>query len=52
MVKKAKLCEARLLALSAAFKVLVSDEDFINLLRAEQLQTMPRFLADRVKQAA
>jgi ParB family chromosome partitioning protein len=52
MVKKAKLCEVRLLALSAAFNVLVNDEDYINLLRAEELQTMPKFLAERAKQAA
>jgi ParB family chromosome partitioning protein len=52
MVKKAKLCEARLLAVSAAFTVLVVDEDYVNLLRAEGLQTMPKFLAERAKQAA
>jgi ParB family chromosome partitioning protein len=52
MVKKAKLCEARLLSISAAFTVLVADEDYINLLRAEDLHTMPKFLAERAKQAA
>ena len=34
MVRKSKLCEARLLAVSAAFRVLMADEDYINLLRA------------------
>jgi len=52
MVKKAKFCEVRLLAISAAFTVLVADEDYINLLRAEDLHTMPKFLAERAKQAA
>ena len=50
MVRKAKLCEVRLLATAAAVKVLVTDEDYINLLRAEKLETMPKFLADRARQ--
>ncbi len=52
MVRKSKLCEARLLSISAAFRVLVVDEDYINLLRAEDLHTMPKFLAERARQAA
>ena len=52
MVRKSKLCEARLLSVSAAFRVLMADEDYINLLRAEELHTMPKFLAERAKQAA
>lgn len=52
MVRKAKLCEAKLLSVSAAFRVLMADEDYINLLRAEDLHTMPKFLAERAKQAA
>jgi ParB family chromosome partitioning protein len=51
MVRKAKLCEARLLSVSAAFRVLVADEDYVNLLRAEELSTMPKFLAERARQA-
>lgn len=51
LVRKAKLCEARLLSVSAAVRVLVADEDFINLLRAEELGTMPKFLAERARQA-
>ena len=38
--------------MSAAIKVLVADEDYMNLLRAEELGTMPKFLAERAKQAA
>jgi len=51
MVRKAKLCEARLLSVSAAVRVLVADEDYINLLRAEELHTMPKFLAERARLA-
>jgi ParB family chromosome partitioning protein len=51
-VRKAKLCEVRLLSTSAAIKVLVSDEDYVNLPRAEKLDTMPKFLAERAKEAA
>lgn len=47
VVKKARHCEARLLSLAAAFKVLLADEHFTTLLRAEQMETMPRFLAER-----
>ena len=52
MVRKAKLCEVRLLSTSAAFNVLVRDEDYINLLRAEKLDTMPKFLAERARQTS
>lgn len=52
MVKKAKLCEARLLSASAAFKVLIHDEDYVNLLRAERMETMPKFLAERARTVA
>lgn len=44
LVKKAKLCETRLFALAAAFKKLLADEDYVTLLRAEQMETMPKFL--------
>lgn len=52
MVKKAKMCEVRLLAMSAAFNLLMADEDFVNLLRAEGLATMPKFLSERAKRSA
>lgn len=48
LVKKARACEARLLSITAAFRVLLADEDFVTLLRAEQIGTLPKFLADRV----
>lgn len=46
LVKKAKVCEAKLVFVQAAFKKLLVDEDFINLLRAEGLATVPKFIAD------
>lgn len=50
MVKKAKLCQRRLLSVAAAFKVLLREEDYITLLRAEKLDTIPKFLAERAKE--
>jgi ParB family chromosome partitioning protein len=52
MVKKAKICEVRLLAMSAAFNLLMADEDFVNLLRAEGLATMPKYISERAKKSA
>ena len=49
MVKKAKFCEAKLVFLQAAFKQLLSNEDFINLLRAEGLASAPKFIAESAK---
>jgi len=51
MVKKAKFCEAKLVFLQAAFKQLLSNEDFINLLRAEGLASAPKFIAESAKGA-
>ena len=42
----------RLLSLAAAFKVLLADDHYTTLLRAEQMDTMPKFLAERASQAA
>jgi len=49
MVKKAKFCEAKLVFLQAEFKQLLSNEDFINLLRAEGLASAPKFIAESSK---
>ncbi|MFT3868445.1 MAG: plasmid partitioning protein RepB C-terminal domain-containing protein [Nibricoccus sp.] len=51
MVKKARACETRLLSLIAAFKALYADENFTTLLRAEDLDTLPKFLMERVRQS-
>jgi ParB family chromosome partitioning protein len=49
-VKTAKICEAKLIFVVNAVKRLIADENFVNLLRAEQLATMPDYLAARIKQ--
>lgn len=48
MIKKAKLCEASLMFLVTGFKRLLDDENFINLLRAEDLGSMPKCLSERI----
>lgn len=52
MVRKAKATERRLLALSAAFKALLADENFATLLRAEKMDTLPKFIVERMKEAS
>jgi len=48
LIKKARLCESKLVVLVAGFKGLLGDDDFVNLLRAEGLPTMPSFLAEKI----
>lgn len=48
LIKKSDFTQIRLLFIVEALKDLLSDEGFINLLRAEDLATMPRALAARV----
>lgn len=50
MVKKARVCEAKLLILVTAFKRLMQDEHFVLLLRAENLNSMPKCLAQMLSQ--
>ncbi|MBM4371920.1 MAG: ParB N-terminal domain-containing protein [Deltaproteobacteria bacterium] len=46
-VKKAKLCELRLGFVVSAIRELAADENFVTLLRAEDLTTLPRVLAEQ-----
>jgi ParB family chromosome partitioning protein len=48
MVKKAHVCESRLLFVVTAFIKLMKDENFETLLRAESMPTMPKALGDKV----
>ena len=41
LVKKARVCDARLLIIFTAFGKLLADENFVNLLRAEDLAEIP-----------
>ena len=48
MVKKAEFSQQRLLFIVGALRELLADENFTNLLRAEGLVTLPKYLSDRV----
>jgi ParB family chromosome partitioning protein len=47
-VKKARITENRLLFVVSALRRLFLDENFLTLLRAEQLETLPAYLADHI----
>lgn len=48
LVNKDKLCQSRLLFVVTALKQLSADETFVNLLRAEGLNTLPKYLAEQI----
>ena len=48
MVRKAALAQQRLLFAVSALQQMFHDENFVNLLRAEGLETLPKYLAERV----
>lgn len=48
MVKKAEFAQQRLLFVVEAMRQLLVNENFTNLLRAEGLDTLPKYLAERV----
>jgi len=48
LIKKARLCEAKLVFTVTAFKRLLSDEHFVTLLKAEGLTQMPKDLYERL----
>ena len=48
MVLKAEHAHQRLLLVVQGLKKLFADEHFVNLLRAEALDTLPKYLADRI----
>lgn len=50
LVKKLQLVEHRLLFTTSALKTILRDENFITLLRAEGLDTMPTFLAEQISE--
>ena len=49
LVKKAKLCETRLLFIASALRMLFDNESFVNLLRAERLDTLPQYLEESLR---
>lgn len=50
LIKKANAVGDRLVFITQALKVLMSDENFHTLLRAENLQTLPKGLAERMSE--
>lgn len=48
LVKKAEVTQSRLLFIVEAMRELRDDENFVNLLKAERLDTMPAFLEQRI----
>ncbi len=48
VIKKAEFAQQRLLFVIEALRQGLADEHFSNLLRAEGLDTLPKYLADRV----
>ncbi len=48
LIRKAKICDAKLVFIVTAFNKLLADENFVNLLRAESLSTMPKYLWDKL----
>jgi ParB family chromosome partitioning protein len=48
-VRKAQLTEHRLLLIVSALKTFFRDENFLTLLRAEGLDTLPEYLAERIQ---
>ncbi|MEM6469728.1 MAG: plasmid partitioning protein RepB C-terminal domain-containing protein [Planctomycetota bacterium] len=49
IIQKSKLCETRLLFSVSAIRQLMQDENLVNLLRAESLDSMPAYLATVLK---
>lgn len=49
VIQKAKISETRLLFAVAAVKQLFSDDNFVTLLRAEGLDTLPQYLAEQLE---
>jgi ParB family chromosome partitioning protein len=51
VVRKGSLTQQRLLLLVSAMRQLIADDHFVTLLRAEGLDTMPSYLAERIYRA-
>jgi ParB family chromosome partitioning protein len=44
LIRKARICEARLVFIITALNQLLADDSFVQLLEAEELATMPQYL--------
>jgi ParB family chromosome partitioning protein len=52
MVRRATIAQEKLLFIAGALRRLIADENFTNLLRAEGLDTIPKYLAERIVTAS
>jgi ParB family chromosome partitioning protein len=52
LAKKARFLELSLDFVASAMKRLLADENFVNLLRAEKLESMPDYLNEKMKRAS
>lgn len=52
LIKKAELTQGRLMFVVEAFRSLCDDENFLTLLRAEGLDTLPTYLTDALREGA
>jgi ParB family chromosome partitioning protein len=48
LIRKARLCDAKLVFIVTAFNKLLADDNFIILLRAESLANMPKYVHDKI----
>ena len=48
LIRKARLSDEKLVFIVNAFNQILADENFVNLLRAESLSTMPKYLWDKL----
>ena len=48
-VQKAYVCETRLLFVVSAIKQILQDDNFVTLLRAESLDSLPHYLAAQIR---
>ena len=51
LIRKAEITRDRLIFVTEALRTLLADENFVNLLRAEDIETLPRKLAERLRQS-
>ena len=49
LIKKTSVCESRLLFIVEAMRRLCGDEDFVTLLRAEKIETIPQELSQMMR---
>ncbi len=47
LIRKAKICDAKLVFIKTAFSKLLADENYLTLLRAESLSSMPKCLWEK-----